>query len=190
MHDVLSHTIGVIAIQAGAGERLAAHNPDAAADTFRAIRETGGEALAELRRTLGLIRNGDDPGLAPQPGLHELEALSERARAAGLHVDLRVELNGAEVPAGVELAAYRIVQEAVTNTLRHARARHLHISIRVEDEELQIDVLDDGQGGVAEGLGHGLTGISERAALYDGWVKAEPLEQGGFAVHAVLRVSH
>ncbi|MDA0172412.1 histidine kinase [Solirubrobacter taibaiensis] len=189
MHDVLAHTIGVITIQASAGERLADRDPTAAGATFRAIRETGSEALSELRRTLGLVRNGSEPGLAPQPGLRELDALAARARTAGLEVNLHLDERAGDAPRGAQLAAYRIVQEAVTNTLRHAGARQLDIAVLADADQLRIDVRDDGHGCArpADG-GHGLVGMRERAALYDGWVEAGPVDGTGFAVRAALRL--
>jgi signal transduction histidine kinase len=146
---------------------------------------TGREAIAEMRRMLGVLRGPDTD--APAPGLARLPDLLEPARAAGLEVTCTVTGEVGVLPPGVDMAAYRIVQEAVTNVLRHARARRVECSVVFGDGVLELRVADDGDGGAPAGAGHGLVGMRERAALYGGTVEAGSGDEG-FVVHAVLPV--
>ncbi|RHW27208.1 sensor histidine kinase [Nocardioides immobilis] len=172
LHDVVAHAVSTIVVQAEAGQALQQRAPDRAADAFVAIQTTGRQALDELRRMLGVLR--DSPGtadLAPLPGLTELPALVDSARASGLDVDLVVDGHGDLAP-GPDLTAYRVVQEALTNILKHASATRATIRITHGDGTLRIEVADDGRGdrGGTNGAGHGLTGMRERAQLHGGTV--------------------
>jgi signal transduction histidine kinase len=191
LHDVISHNVSVMVVQAAAGVDVFDAQPSRARAALVSIEATGREALSELRRLLGVIRTDDhdDPGasLAPQPGLEQLTGLLDQVRGAGLAVRLTIEGPRPPVPPGVDLAAYRIVQEALTNTLKHADASEAGVSVRYSAAELAVDVRDDGGGRAATGLSggrRGLTGMRERAALYDGELVAGPRSEGGFVVSA------
>jgi signal transduction histidine kinase len=177
MHDVLSHSVGLIALQAGAGERLAATDPTAARDTLRTIATAGRSALDELSGVL------EDREAVP-----DLARMVEPVRAAGLEVDLRHETVAAP-PDEVALATRRIVQEALTNVLKHAAARRVVVEVRESPEAVDVLVEDDGTGaGRGGGTGRGLIGMRERAAVYNGELRAGPRAEGGYAVAARLRV--
>ena len=193
LHDIVSHNLSVVVVQA-AGARAQAETREVDPGTLEKIERSGREALAEMRRLLGVMREdhgADQAALRPNPGLAELPALAERVRGAGVAVDLRVDVNGNGVPPAIDLSAYRIVQEALTNTLKHAgpeaRAR---VVIRPEGEALLVEVADDGGLGeadvVTEGGGHGLVGMHERAQLLGGRLEAGPRPGGGFIVTARL----
>jgi signal transduction histidine kinase len=188
LHDVVAHSVSVMVVQAQAGQRLLS-NPELAGGAVRAIEASGREALVELRRLLGILRTADDHlVIGPQPGLGSLDVLLEQVRKAGLPVELRVEGERVQPPTGVDLAAYRIVQEALTNTLKHAGSAKAEIILRYGPAAIELEVLDDGDGAAAaaNGSGHGLIGMRERAALYGGRLEAEPRKAGGFAVRARL----
>ena len=177
MHDVLSHSVGLITLQASAGERLAGRDPDAARATLRTIAEAARAGLEEME---GLLTDTDSPPA--------LEALVARVRDAGLDVELR-EDTVREPPPAVALAARRIVQEALTNVVKHADARRVSVVLRADDRVVDVEVVDDGSGNEnGGGSGRGLIGMRERAAAYDGSVDAGPLPGGGFAVRARLPV--
>jgi signal transduction histidine kinase len=189
LHDVISHNVSVMVVQAAAGGDVFDSRPDRARAALASIEAAGREAIGELRRLLGVIRVDEDgTALEPQPGLERLDGLLEQVRAAGLRVELTVEGGRVPLPAGVDLAAYRIVQEALTNTLKHADASQAVVFVRYGASELAVDVLDDGRGpAAANGVdpgGRGLVGIRERVALYGGHVSAGPRAAGGFAVSA------
>jgi len=201
LHDVIAHSVSVIVIQAAAADDVFDEHPEQAREALRSIEGAGREALAELRRLLAAVRpdegSGDGDSLRPPPGLDRLDALAESMRAAGL--DVTIERGGAAaplpaLPAGVDLSAYRIVQEALTNTLRHAAAGHAVVSAAVTDGVLELDVRDDGRGagagtptGGPNGGGRGIAGMRERAAMLGGTLEAGPLPGGGgFRVHARL----
>ena len=154
------------------------------------VEETGRQALAEMQRLLGVLReNGARPALTPQPGLDDVPELAEQIRRSGLEVDLHVEGEPQQVPAGVGLAAYRIVQEALTNALKHADATAVQVRVVHRRGRIELDVVDDGRGvGSGGGTGHGLIGMRERAMLYGGRIDAGPLEEGGFRVRAELPI--
>jgi signal transduction histidine kinase len=193
LHDVISHNVSVMVVQAAAGADVFDAEPSRARSALTSIEATGREALSELRRLLGVIRIDDDATLTPQPGLERLAPLLEQVRAAGLAVELTVEGPSAPLPPGLDLAAYRIVQEALTNTLKHASASRAEVALRYGAAELAVDVLDDGRGATAGGTaggGHGLAGMRERVALYDGRIVAGPRSDGGFAVSARFPLSH
>jgi signal transduction histidine kinase len=189
LHDVVAHAMTTIVIQAG-GERLHLDpSQERTGETLRGIERTGRQALDEMRRLLGVLREGDDePALAPQPSLARLDELVEHLGRTGLAVDLRVVGKPAELSPGLDVNAYRIVQEALTNVLKHAGADSATVVIAYEERTLAIEVTDDGRGDNRNGAGgHGLTGLRERVALYGGQLEAgERPGGGGFAVRAQL----
>jgi signal transduction histidine kinase len=183
LHDVIAHNVSVMVVQAAAAGDVFDSQPERAREALGSIEHTGREALTELRRLLGAVRTED--GKVPQPGLGRLPDLLNQVRAAGLEVDLTTEGERRQLPIGIDLSAYRIVQEALTNTLKHAAARRAEVILRYSEEELAIDVFDDGRGQTTNGdQGQGLIGMRERVALYDGDLAAGPRAEGGFAVSA------
>ena len=191
LHDVVAHAISVIVLQARGGRKLLDEEPDEARQALDAIERTATQALGEMRRLLGLLRESDDDlALTPQPTLARLDELVAQVRDAGLPVELAVEGKRADLPPGVDLSAYRIVQEALTNALRHAGPATARVTVRYGDGELDLEVSDDGVGGVNGGEGgHGLTGIRERVAVFGGDVEAGAPPEGGYAVRARLPYS-
>ena len=187
LHDVIAHGVSVIVAQARAGPHLVDDRSRTAA--FRAIESTGRDALVELRRLLGILRSEDQQlAIGPQPGLESLCSLVDQVSASGLPVRLRVEGDPAPLPAGVDLAAYRIVQEALTNVVKHAHAAEADVVIRYGPGALEVSVVDDGVGVAAAGNGggHGLIGVRERVALYGGTVESGPRDAGGYELRARL----
>ena len=175
MHDVLSHSVALIALQAGAGERLAENDPQAARDTLLTIAAAGRQALEELEDVLTDVES--------PPGL---ERLAEGLRASGVEVELRLEQT-VPPPAAVALAAERIVQEALTNVVKHAAARRVRVVVRSDDDAVDVEVTDDGTGaGEGGGTGRGLLGMRERVAAYNGRLEAGPHPAGGYAIRARL----
>jgi signal transduction histidine kinase len=192
LHDVVAHSVSVMVVQAQAAERvLVAEEPDAR-DLLASIETTGRQALTELRRLLGLLgRFEEEPSLEPQPSLRHLDALAEQMRAAGLDVDVLVEGQPAPLPQGVDLSAYRIVQEGLTNTLKHAGPARAQVIVRYTPTQLEIEVRDDGRGhgdGAAGGTGQGLVGMRERVALYGGDLETGPTAEDGYALRARLPI--
>jgi signal transduction histidine kinase len=188
LHDVIAHSVSVIVVQAGAADDVFDTRPDQARAALRSIEQAGRDALRELRTLLGGASGAPDP-THPQPGLARLDELAEPLRLGGLDVVVRREGEGPELPAGVDLSAYRIVQEALTNTLRHARATRAEVTVRFGDRTVELEIRDDGRGSpaaVVNGAGQGLVGMRERAALLGGTLEAGPLPDGGFRVHARL----
>ena len=189
LHDVIAHSVSVIVVQAGAADDVFDTRPDQARAAIRSIESTGREALGELRRLLGAVRpaDGAEP-VAPQPGLERVDELAEPVRAGGLDVVVRHEGDPGPLPAGVDLSAYRIVQEALTNTLRHARATRVEVVLRYGGDELEVEVRDDGRAAPAQtaGGGRGLVGMRERASLVGGTLDAGSLPGGGYRVRARL----
>jgi signal transduction histidine kinase len=194
LHDIVAHAVSVMVVQAGAAERKLDRHPDLAHEPLIAIQNTGRQALGELRRLLRVLRpdvDGDQT-LTPQPGLADLESLADGIRNAGLAVELRREDAGCVLPEGVDLAAFRIVQEALTNSLKHARADSVRVVIRVDGDMLELDIIDDGRGrsaGRLNGSERGIAGMRERVALYGGDIATGPHQGGGFAVRARLPVA-
>jgi signal transduction histidine kinase len=189
LHDVIAHSVSGIVVQAGAADDVFDERPDQARAALRSIERAGRDALGELRRLLSAVRPGDPDPAAPQPGLAGIAKLAEPLRAVGLQVVVREHGPRAQLPAGVDLYAYRIVQEALTNTLRHANATRAEVSLRYDPEAIEIEVRDNGRGALAghgNGSGHGLMGMRERAALLGGTLDAGPVAGGGFRVHARL----
>lgn len=190
LHDVIAHSVSLMGVQAAAAEQVLALEPERAREPLRAIQATAREAVDELRRLLGVLRETQgDGGLSPQPGLAALDSLAAQMRAAGLPVELRIEGTGASgLSPGIELSAYRIVQEALTNTLKHAGGAPATVVVRHLPDELEIEVTDRGGGG-ADGngkVGHGLIGMRERVALYGGAVSTGKAADGGYRVRASL----
>jgi signal transduction histidine kinase len=195
MHDVVAHSMSVIAVQAAAGREIAHSNPDKAAEVFERIETVGREALAELRRMLGVLREtGDEQtSLAPQPGIGDIAAAVEQSSAAGVATKLVVDGEQRALAPGIELAAYRIVQEALTNVRKHAGgSASATVHIAYEPQDVMIEVIDDGRGAVSSlsrtGGGHGLIGMRERVEIYGGELTSGPRPGGGFVVRAVLPV--
>jgi signal transduction histidine kinase len=216
LHDVVAHSVSVMVVQAGAARRTLATSPAQATTALGQIESTGRQALVEMRRLLGLLRDGDhDAALAPQPGLAHLESLAEAAREAGLPVEVEVEGEPRPLPAGVDLSAYRIVQEALTNSLKHAGRARARVRVCYGREALEVQVLDDGTGlpvqardggaglavvrlrpggllevtdpvAPAAGGGNGLIGMRERVAMFGGSLEAGPRPGGGYRVAARL----
>jgi signal transduction histidine kinase len=191
LHDVVAHDVSVIAIQAGAARAVQATRPEAAAQALGLIETTARDTLIELNRLLGVLRasNGAAPDRRPQPGIGQLAGLVEELRAAGLEVDARVEGEARPLPPAVDLSAYRIVQEATTNVLKHARARRVDIRVHYAETMLALDIRDDGADNGADpasSSGHGLIGMRERVALFGGELRAGRNPAGGFSVHARL----
>jgi signal transduction histidine kinase len=187
MHDVIAHGLSVIVVQADGAHYAAAKDPAVAVDTLATISAAGRAALTEMRRLLGLLREGDT-GVAPQPGLDDLRHLVDEARAGGTRVEADLPVSPGEVPDGVGLAAYRIAQEALTNVRKHA-GPGASVRLRVAvGSEVEVDVRDDGRGAAADpdGRGLGLVGMRERAAAHGGTLEAGPVPGGGFAVSARL----
>ncbi|MFL6220225.1 MAG: sensor histidine kinase [Actinomycetes bacterium] len=194
LHDVVAHSISVIAVQSGVGAHVAKTQPEEAAKALAAIEVTSRAALTELRRLLGVLRQEDEPqgDLAPVPGLADLDSLLAEVAKAGLAVRLQVEGRPAQLPAGVDLSAYRIVQEALTNVVKHAGPARAQVAIRYRDHEVMVEVTDDGRGAAAptgDGrarVGHGLIGMRERVAVFGGDLQTGPRPGGGFRVAARL----
>jgi len=185
LHDVVAHAVTAMVVQAGAAEQVVDDDPVLTRRALESIRSTGGEALAEMRRLLGLLRTGEEADLAPQPGLGSLQRLLDDARAGGLDVVLHQEGPAVPLSPGVDLAAYRVVQEALTNVRRHAGARRAQVVLRWTRSGLDLEVVDDGRGGpVVEG--NGVIGMRERVSLYGGSLEALPRQGGGVAVRAHL----
>jgi signal transduction histidine kinase len=192
VHDTVAHAVSVMVLQVGAVRHRLPADYDEDVEALRAVEETGRSALGEMRRLLGMMRRGDDdPELAPQPGLDRLDVLLREVRRAGLPVDLQVEGEPVELPVAIDLSAYRIVQEGLTNALKHADAGEAHVHIRYAADELRIQVSDDGNGAddVGLGLGHGLVGIRERVKLYGGEMTTAAANGGGFRLTTRLPLS-
>ncbi len=189
LHDIVSHSISVVAIQTQAVRRRLKPEQVQEVQDLAAVETTARQALAEMRRLFGVLRSeGEAPSLAPQPGLGELERLLQQVRAAGLPVELRVTGERIELPPGADLAAYRIVQEGLTNALRHAAAQRASVSLRYLPHTLEVAVEDDGRGPQGDGSGHGLVGVRERVALYGGTVEFGPASEAGSRLAATLPV--
>jgi signal transduction histidine kinase len=194
LHDVVAHSISVIAVQSGVGAHVAKTQPEEAAKALAAIEATSRAALTELRRLLGVLRQEGDPqgSLAPVPGLDDLDGLLAEVAKAGLGVRLRVEGTPSPLPAGVDLSAYRIVQEALTNVVKHAGPARAQVVVGYGDRDVTVEVTDDGRGVVAPtgdgqaGVGHGLIGMRERVAVFGGDLEVGPRPGGGFRVAARL----
>lgn len=191
LHDVIAHYVSVMGIQAGAARRVLSAQPERATDALESIETTSREAITELQRMLGFLRRDDDVDeRSPQPGLAELDQLTEHVRAAGLDLQLSVAGDPRPLPPSTDVSAYRIVQEALTNTLKHAGATRAAVTLRYLGEQLEIDVTDNGRRTSPTPKpvpgGHGLIGMRERVNLHGGTLVTGPLDGGGFRVRAVL----
>jgi signal transduction histidine kinase len=188
LHDVIAHSVSVMVIQAQAGPRLLG-DPEQVEGAFQSIESSGREALVELRRLLGILRTNDEQlAIGPQPGLGSLGSLLDQVRDAGLPVDLEIEGEQVPLPAGIDLSAYRIVQEALTNTLKHAGITAARIVVRYGTAALELEITDDGTDASTgnNSSGHGLVGMRERVALFGGHLEAGRRTGGGYAVRAQL----
>ena len=189
LHDAVAHALVAINVRAGVAAHL--HPSEDSDGALADIRAVSAQALNDLRATLSLLREADDPApTSPTLDLASTTQLLDHAKAAGLDVDADVELNGHTIPIAVEQAGFRIVQESLTNVMRHSAASCARIRLRVEANALLIDVTDDGTGGPSGAPGHGLRGMTERAAALGGQVSAGPAERGGWRVHARLPLTH
>jgi signal transduction histidine kinase len=191
LHDIVAHAVSVMVLQVGAVRHNLPESLADDADALRGVEKTGRTALAEMRRLLGAMRrDGDDLELTPQPGLDGLDSLLEEVGRAGLPVRLHVDGEPAPLPRAIDLSAYRIVQEGLTNALKHARASHADVTLRYAPDELQIEVRDDGEGGGgSDGPGYGLVGVRERVKIYGGEMTAGTATEGGFILRASLPLS-
>ncbi|MFD2399493.1 sensor histidine kinase [Prauserella oleivorans] len=187
LHDVVAHSMSLIAVKAGVAHHIATQRPDEARAALGVIETTTREALVEMRQLLGVLRSTRDttPELAPSPGLAGLSELTTRARAGGVEAELTVDVPVA-LPEGVELSVFRIVQEALTNVVKHAAPARCRVRVAADAESVEIEVADDGPGGDSGEGGHGLVGMRERTAVHGGTFDAGPRPEGGFAVRAVL----
>jgi signal transduction histidine kinase len=193
LHDVVAHSVSVMTVQAGGVRRLLLPEQTREREALLAIEETGRTALAEMRRLLGILRGANEtPSLAPQPGMRTLGALVEQVREAGLPVEYRIEGEPVELPPGIDLSAYRIVQEALTNALRHAGPARARVFVRYRGTRLELEIENDGTGeanGDGGGAGQGLVGMQQRVELYGGRLAVGPRAGGnGYRVRAVLPI--
>jgi len=190
LHDEIAHNVSMMVIQAGAERRVLDDARGSTREVLETIERSGRGALIEMRRLVGMLRSDPGDPLAPQPGLSDLPMLVTQVREAGLPVELTVEGEQRELPVGIELSAYRIVQEALTNALKHAGDAHAHVHVHYGPESLELEITDDGAGGPvrASGGGHGLVGMRERVALYGGRFQASRKPGGGFVVRALLPI--
>ncbi|WP_419997028.1 sensor histidine kinase [Streptomyces boninensis] len=202
LHDVIAHHMSVISVQSGLARYVFATDPATAADSLAVIEDTSSEALEEMRRMLtllrdGAVRAGDGEAYTPMPALDRLGEVVERVRAGGVPVELTVDGDVRPLPPGIELCAYRIVQEALTNVLKHARPATAQVSVTYLPSQLKVSIQDDGTGTESAtpvdervtGTGHGLIGMRERAKLYGGTVAVGPRPEGGFGVRLTLPTS-
>jgi signal transduction histidine kinase len=190
LHDSVGHALNVVVLHAGAAQRIVDTRPDLAREALGSIETAGRQALGDIERMLGILRASDEAaGLDATPGLSQLEALCTRVREAGLVVQLDVEGERRELPSSLDLTAYRIVQEALTNTLKHAGKARASVTVRYGEDALEIVVMDDGRATPRRDparIGHGLAGMRERVAIFGGELQAGPCAEGGFAVRALL----
>ncbi len=188
LHDVVAHSMGVIAVQAGVGEHVIDTDPVEAKRALAAIATTSRSTLTEIRRLLGVLRDNDGADHAPAPGLSDLPRLVDDLAGAGLPVEIRRNGDAIEIPAGVDLTAYRIVQEGLTNVLKHAGPATAHVTVTYEPGAIRLEVSDNGRGVNARATpgGHGLVGMRERVAVYGGALETGPRNGGGYRVSAYL----
>ena len=190
VHDVIAHSVSVMTVQSTAARRVIDRDRTRAAAALEAIERTGRDALAEMRRVISVLRPAPSAiDRAPQRGIDDLDGLAAQMRSAGLDVTVRFEGDRTRVPAALDLSVYRIAQEALTNTLRHAAASHAAVTVRYEDHAVEIECTDDGTGASAHSngaTGHGLIGMRERALMLGGEIYAGPGANGGYRIHARL----
>jgi signal transduction histidine kinase len=190
LHDVIAHHVSMMVVQAGAERRMLNAENESTREVLTTIERIGRGALTEMRRLVGMLRGTDDDALAPQPGIGDLATLVAQMRAAGLDVQLRMEGENRDIPVGIDLSAYRIVQEGLTNALKHAGHAHTAVRVRYGVDSLEIEIVDDGDPGAVEvdRGGHGLVGMRERVALYGGTLDVGRRPAGGFAVRVLLPI--
>jgi signal transduction histidine kinase len=192
LHDVIAHSVSVMTVQTSAVRRLLTDGQAKEREALLTVEQTGREALTEMRRLVGVLRTDDQesPALTPQPSLAEVGALVARTQESGLPVDLRVEGEPVRLPASIDLTAYRLVQEGLTNAIKHASAQHAEVHVRYAAAYVEVEVIDDGRGinGHGNGGGHGLVGMRERVSIYGGDLDVGPRAEGGFRLHARLPV--
>lgn len=190
LHDMVAHNVSMMVVQAGAADRVLEGDQPDVRRALAAIAGTGRETVDEMRLLLGVLRSDEGNGLSPQPGLGDLDQLVGNVRSAGLQVDLRVEGDRAPLPPGVDLSAYRIVQEALTNVLKHAGTATVEVTVRYAKDCVQVEVCDDGRPREpASSGGNGLIGMRERVAMLGGEFRAGARQYGGFAVFARLPIA-
>jgi signal transduction histidine kinase len=191
LHDVVGHSVSVMTVQASAARRLLRPHQVKEREALLVVEQTGREALAEMRKMVGVLRRPEEaPALAPQPSLEHLDKLIAHTQERGLPVELRIEGEPEPLPPGVDLTAYRLVQEGLTNAIKHARAERAEVLVRYGDGHVELTVTDDGTGdGGGESGGHGLVGMRERVSVYGGKLEAGPLAEGGYRLRARLPVS-
>jgi signal transduction histidine kinase len=191
LHDIVAHAVSVMVLQIGAVRHKLPQTLEEDKDALRGVEQAGRSALAEMRRLLGAMRHdGDDLELTPQPGLDGLDSLLEEVGRAGLPVRLRFDGDRFPLPRAIDLSAYRIIQEGLTNALKHARASHADVTVHYGSNELQIEIRDDGRGtSTTDGLGHGLVGMRERVKIYGGEMSTETATGGGFILNTRLPLS-
>ena len=187
LHDILAHSVSLMGVQADAAEEVLAHEPERARPVLQSIQQTARDSVVELRRLLGILREAEAQELdSPQPDIRQLDALVGRMRNAGLPVDLVVEGNARPLPPGIELAAFRVIQEGLTNALKHARPARVEVHLRYRPTALDVNVTNDGveAGADGNGDGHGLVGMNERLTLYGGALVAGERPGGVFSIDA------
>jgi signal transduction histidine kinase len=188
LHDAIAHSVSMMVVQAGAERRVIDPAQESTREVLTTIERVGRSALTEMRRLVGMLRSDQPDALVPQPGLAELPALVDGLRGAGLPVELSIEGERRELPVGIELSAYRVVQEGLTNALKHAGRAHVRVRVRYGERSVELEIADDGTGAPADvpGGGHGLVGIRERVALYGGSLEAGQAAEGGFRLRVLL----
>lgn len=190
LHDAIAHNVSMMVVQAGAERRVLNGRQGSTGEVLQTIEEIGRGALTEMRRLVGMLREGGEEQLSPQPGLSDLPRLVAQVREAGLPVELTVAGNQRRLPVGIELSAYRIVQEALTNALKHAGDTTASVSVCYGEDTLELEIVDNGAGVTTEvpSGGHGLAGMRERVALYGGRIDTDHKPSGGFRVRVLLPV--
>jgi signal transduction histidine kinase len=188
LHDVIAHSVSVMTVQTSAVRRLLKPDQEKEREALETVESTGRQALTEMRRLVGLLREqGAMPEFSPQPGMGTIDTLLDGVRAAGLPVELEVDGSPRELTPGMDLAAYRVVQEALTNALKYAGPAHAWVAVNWRDAELELEIANDGRGdGDGTGGGHGLSGMRERVSLYGGEIESGPRDGGGYVVRARL----
>jgi signal transduction histidine kinase len=189
LHDVIAHSVSVMVIQAGGARLVMDRDSARAEESLRSVERAGREALAELRRLLGILGDEDPHALAPQPGLGDLAPLLADARSSGIEVDLRVDGDPVAVAPALDLCAYRIIQESLTNAIKHAAPATASVNVHWGEDALELEIFDDGRRNGRSrrnDAGHGIPGMRERVALHDGTVEAGVRPSGGFRVRARL----
>jgi signal transduction histidine kinase len=191
LHDIVAHAVSVMVLQVGAVRHKLPEAPAEDRDALRNVERAGRTALAEMRRLLAAMRrDGEEPEFSPQPGLDGLDSLLNEVGRAGLPVELHVDGDPFPLPRGIDLSAYRIVQEGLTNALKHEHASDADVTVRYRPDELKIEVRDNGRGGATgDGLGHGLVGIRERVKIYGGEMSAAAMPEGGFVLSTRLPIA-